>query len=94
MVTGLEELPDIAPGDVLVAADAGWLWTPVFAILAGVVLDGGSPGQHAAITAREFGLPAVFGTREATSRIPEGARVTVDGDRGVVEWEESTNLHE
>ncbi|MBL8057799.1 MAG: hypothetical protein JNK29_13940, partial [Anaerolineales bacterium] len=80
-------LSDFRPGEVLVAGDAGPLWTPVFPALAGLILDGGHVGQHAAITAREFGLPAVFGAREATRRIPEGAWVTLDGARGTVEWE-------
>ena len=80
-------LRDVRPGDILVAADAGTLWTPLFPTLAGVVLDTGYVGQHAAITAREFGLPAVFGTQAATRRIPDGAWVTLDGARGTVEWE-------
>jgi pyruvate,water dikinase len=79
-------LPDVAPGDVLVAVNAGPLWTPVFPILAGVVLDSGGPGDHSAITAREFGIPAVFGTTHATRRIPQGAWVSVDGETGVVTW--------
>lgn len=79
-------LQDLGPGDILVAADAGELWTPLFPALAGVVLDSGHVGQHAAITAREFGLPAVFGTRWATRRIPDGAWVTLDGAHGAVEW--------
>jgi pyruvate,water dikinase len=79
-------LPDLAPGDVLVAAYAGPAWTPVLAVLAGIVLDGSYPGDHSAITAREFGVPAVFCTANATQRIPEGALVTVDGDTGIVTW--------
>ncbi|MBP7693081.1 MAG: hypothetical protein KA764_14250 [Anaerolineales bacterium] len=79
-------LPDVRPGDILVAADAGTLWTPLFPALAGVVLDTGHVGQHAAITAREFGLPAVFGTQAATRRIPDGAWVSLDGAHGTVEW--------
>ena len=79
-------LPEIAEGDVLVAWYAGPEWTPVFAVLAGIVLDVGSVGDHAAITAREFGIPAVFACGDASRRIPEGAWVTVDGDKGVVEW--------
>lgn len=79
-------LPDVAPGDVLVAAYAGPAWTPVFAALAGIVLDGSYPGDHSGITAREFGVPAVFCTASATQRIPEGAWVIVDGDAGTVTW--------
>ena len=49
------------------------------------MLDGGSVGQHHSIIAREYGIPAVVGTGNATDRIPEGALVTVDGDTGSVE---------
>ena len=79
-------LPEIEPGDVLVVWHAGPEWTPVFAVLGGIVLDSGYVGDHAAITAREFGIPAVFACGDASRRIPEGAWVTVDGDNGVVEW--------
>jgi phosphohistidine swiveling domain-containing protein len=78
-------LPDVLPGDVLVAENAGPRWTPVFPILGGLVLDGGSIGQHAATTAREYGVPAVIETRNASRRIPDGAWVTVDGTNGTVE---------
>jgi rifampicin phosphotransferase len=79
-------LPAMAAGDVLVAAQASPLWTSIFPVLAAIVLDMGGPGDHTAITAREFGIPAVFGTSQATHRIPQGAWVTVDSDRGTVTW--------
>jgi phosphohistidine swiveling domain-containing protein len=80
-------LPAIAPGEILIAENAGPTWTPLFPILGGLVLDGGSLLQHAATTAREYGIPAVINTESATRRISDGAWVTVDGTRGVVEWE-------
>jgi phosphohistidine swiveling domain-containing protein len=80
-------LPDLSPGQVLVAENLGPRWTPVLPILGGLVLDGGDVGQHHAITAREYGVPAVVGTGNATRRIPDGAWVTVDGTAGVVELE-------
>ncbi|MEZ4862666.1 MAG: PEP/pyruvate-binding domain-containing protein [Caldilineaceae bacterium] len=80
------DLPTVAAGDVLVAAQANPLWTSLFPALAAIVLDMGGPGDHAAITAREFGIPAIFGTGQATDRIPEGAWVTVDSDSGSVTW--------
>ncbi|HEX6971550.1 MAG TPA: PEP/pyruvate-binding domain-containing protein, partial [Limnochordia bacterium] len=82
-------VPDVAPGDVLVAENAGPLWTPIFPLLAGIVLDRGSVGQHAATTAREYGIPAVLGTGQATRRLRDGQWVTVDGDAGVVELQEA-----
>jgi len=83
-------LPDLEPGDVLVAENVGPRWTPLFPILGGLVLDGGALGQHAAATAREYGVPAVIGTGDATRRIPDGAWVTVDGGAGTVDLEDGT----
>jgi rifampicin phosphotransferase len=82
-------MPEITPGDVLVAAYVWTPWTPILPILAGVVLDFGSPGDHPAITAREFGIPVVCSTLYATRRIPEGVVVTIDADAGLVTWSES-----
>ena len=81
-------LPDVAPGEVLVAENVGPRWTPMFPILGGLVLDGGALGQHAAATAREYGVPAVIGTGSATRRIPDGVWITVDGGAGTIEFEE------
>jgi pyruvate,water dikinase len=49
-----------------------------------VVTDVGGPLSHSSIVAREYGIPAVLGTNVATRRIPDGARVRVDGDAGTV----------
>jgi phosphohistidine swiveling domain-containing protein len=80
-------LPAIAPGEVLVAENAGPNWTPLFPILGGLVLDEGVLLQHAATTAREYGIPAVINTQSATRRIADGEWVTVDGTSGIVELE-------
>lgn len=76
--------PDVEPGDILVARDAGPAWTPVFALLGGLVLDEGWTIQHAAIVCRELGIPCVLSTRTATTTIAAGSEITVDGDLGVV----------
>jgi pyruvate,water dikinase len=78
-------LPDLAPGDILVAQNAGPLWTPFFPILGGLVLDQGTFSQHAAATAREYGIPAVIEAGDATRRIPDGAWLSIDGVLGTVE---------
>lgn len=78
-------LPDLSPGDVLVARNISPRWTPLLAVVHAIVLDEGSLGQHAAIMAREYGVPAVIRTEEGTRRIPDGAQVTVDGTAGTVE---------
>jgi phosphohistidine swiveling domain-containing protein len=76
--------PEVDPGDVLVARDAGPAWTPIFALLGGLVLDQGWAIQHAAIVCRELGIPCVLGTGTATTAIADGATITVDGDAGLV----------
>lgn len=75
-------VPDVEQGDVLVARNAGPLWTPIFPVVAAVVLDEGVLVQHAMLTCREYGVPAVFQTKEATKMLREGQRVTVDATNG------------
>jgi rifampicin phosphotransferase len=87
VVTTLTAIPEVEPGDVLVAHNAGPLWTPIFPILGGLVLDRGVLTQHSGATAREYGVPAVVATRHATRRIRDGSFVTVDGSTGRVELE-------
>lgn len=77
-------LPTLAPGDILVAENVGPLWTPVFSILGGLVLESGSVGQHAAATAREYGVPTVIQVKQARHRIPDGAWILVNGSQGQV----------
>lgn len=77
-------LPELEPGDILVARNAGPLWTPLFPRIAALVLDEGAFGQHACATARECGIPAVINTRYATREIVEGAMIVVDGSAGTV----------
>ncbi|MCI0890240.1 MAG: phosphoenolpyruvate synthase, partial [Chloroflexi bacterium] len=80
-----DQIPDVEKGDILVAANAGPDWTPVFPLLAGLVLDQGAVFQHAALIAREYKIPAVIMTKEGTSVIRDGQTITVDGDEGIVE---------
>ena len=75
---------DCATGDILVCQITNPTWAPIFQKIAGAVSDIGGSMSHAAIVAREFGLPAVVGTGMATSRIKDGQRIRVDGGRGVV----------
>jgi len=56
----------------------------LFPVIAAVVTDGGSVAAHASIVAREYGIPAVVGTLDATRCLTDGELVTVDGGRGVV----------
>jgi pyruvate,water dikinase len=83
-VRGADDLTRVAPGDVLVCTTTTPSWTPVFRSLAGIVTDTGGILCHAAVIAREYGLPAVVGAEAATVRIPDGRRVTLDGATGDV----------
>ncbi len=78
------EFGALQPGDVLVAPYTNPAWTPLFQRAAAVVVDSGGPASHAAIVAREYGIPAVMGTVDGTARLAPGARVRVDGHRGFV----------
>jgi pyruvate,water dikinase len=84
VVKSVEEISRLRKGDILVCQVTNPTWAPVFQKIAGAVSDIGGSMSHAAIVAREFGLPAVVGTGTATSRIKDGQRIRVDGGRGVV----------
>ena len=84
VVKSVEEIGRLREGDVLVCQVTNPTWAPIFQKIAGAVSDIGGSMSHAAIVAREFGLPAVVGTGTATARIRDGQRVRVDGGRGIV----------
>lgn len=71
-------------GDVLVCPYTNPSWTPLFLRAVAVVVDTGSIASHAAIVAREYGLPAVMGTADGTTTLLDGERITVDGTNGQV----------
>jgi phosphoenolpyruvate synthase/pyruvate phosphate dikinase len=76
----------VGPDDVLVArsTDPGWVFLMVRA--RGIVVERGSVLSHTAIIGRELGIPTVVGLRGATALIPEGCRLTIDGETGEVSW--------
>jgi pyruvate,water dikinase len=84
IVRTLAEADRLVPGEVLVAPTTAPSWTPLFTVAAAVVTDTGGVLSHCAVVAREYGLPAVVGATGATSRIPNGQLVEVDGNTGVV----------
>lgn len=75
----------LQPGEILVAITTNVGWTPIFPRAGAVVTDVGAPLSHAAIVARELGIPAVVGCGSATTQLKTGDRVRVDGGAGVVE---------
>ncbi len=75
----------LEPGEILIAPNTDPSWTPLFVPSAAVVVNVGAMGTHAMIVSRELGIPCVVSVRDATARIPNGARVRVNGAAGTVE---------
>ena len=84
-VVSEEEFDQVQPGDVLVCRMTNPAWVVLFTNVVAVVTDDGGVLSHPAVVAREFGIPAVVGTDDATWRIRSGDRVRVNGTTGVVE---------
>jgi len=84
VIDGPDQFARIEKGDVLVTRMTSPSYNVLLPLLGGVVTDRGGLLSHAAIVAREYGLPAVVGTTDATKVIPDNARVRVDGASGVV----------
>ncbi|MBI2776235.1 MAG: hypothetical protein HYX57_03055 [Chloroflexi bacterium] len=85
VVAGPEDFGRFQAGDVLVAHATSPIWTPLLAIAAAAVTEVGGPFAHAAIVAREFGIPLVDGALDATRLIADGMPVVVNGSSGIVE---------
>lgn len=75
---------DLEPGDVLVCRTTDPSWAPLFLATSAVVCDVGAVGSHAAIVAREIGVPCAVSVVDATRLIPDGATIAVDGSTGEV----------
>ena len=84
ILRALAEADKLEPGDILVAATTTPPWTPLFANIAGVITDSGGILSHPAVVAREYGIPAVVGTAQATTMLQDGQVVEMDGSAGVV----------
>lgn len=84
VVGSLEEASALCTGEILICPTTSPSWTPLFAIAAAIVTDTGGVLSHCAVVAREVGIPAVAGTRVATTAIMTGQRIAVDGAKGVV----------
>jgi pyruvate,water dikinase len=81
----LEDSGQLQPGEILVTSMTNIGWTPIFPRLTAIITDLGAPLSHAAIVARELGIPAVVGCGDATMRLKTGDRVRVNGGAGSVE---------
>jgi phosphohistidine swiveling domain-containing protein len=85
VIADVGERAELQPGEILVTTVTNVGWTPLFPRVAAVVTDVGAPLSHAAIVARELGIPAVGGCDNATTRIHTGDLLRVEGERGTVE---------
>jgi pyruvate,water dikinase len=79
------QMAELEAGEILVVHTTDVGWTPLFCIAAGVVTELGGPLSHAAVVARELGVPSVVNVDGVTRAIKTGERVRLDGDRGVIE---------
>ena len=79
-----EDFGSIKPGDIIVCPSSNPSWVPLFAIAGGLITNTGGVLSHGAVVAREFELPAVVGTGDATTRIADGRLVEIDGTSGIV----------
>lgn len=84
VVRSLADAQRLRPGEILVTETTAPAWTPLFATAAAVVTDTGGVLSHCAVVAREYMIPAVVGTGMATTVIPDGATIEVDGSAGIV----------
>jgi len=74
----------VEPGDIMIAPTTDPSWTPLFLAAGGVVVNVGAVASHAAIVCRELGVPCAVSVVDATSRIPDGATISIDGSTGTV----------
>ncbi len=79
-----DESQRLKSGDILVCVMTTPAWTPLFSIASGIITETGGVLSHPAITAREYGIPAVVAVKDATRRIRDGQTITIDGGKGIV----------
>ncbi len=84
VIHSLAEAGRLQPGDVLVTVSTEPPWTPLFATASAVVTDSGGVLSHSAAVAREYRIPAVVGTGNATTTFKDGQLIEVDGNAGIV----------
>jgi len=81
----VKEIDQLQDGEILVAPTTSPSWAPAFQKIKACVTDVGGIMCHAAIVCREYGMPAIVGTGQATSIIKSGMRIKVDGNTGKVD---------
>lgn len=88
VIMGPDDFDEIIDGDILVAEATSSAFNTILPLLGGIVTDKGGMLSHPAVVAREFGIPGVVGCENATDRIEDGDMIIVDGDGGVVRFDE------
>jgi phosphohistidine swiveling domain-containing protein len=94
VIHSLAEAGKLQPGDVLVAIATEPPWTPLFATASAIVTDSGGVLSHSAVVAREYRIPAVVGTGNATTTFQDGQLIEVDGNAGIVRVVVEEQVHE
>ena len=84
LVAGVDDFRDVKSGDIAIAYTTNPLWTQIFSRISGIVVERGGTTSHAAVVAREYGLPAILGISGITGYIQTGEYLEIIGDRGLV----------
>jgi pyruvate,water dikinase len=84
VVMGPDDFARVAPGEIIVCPSSNPSWVPLFSVAGGLLTNTGGVLSHAAVVAREFGLPAVVGLKDVTTRVADGRTVELDGTTGYV----------
>ena len=87
VIKSLKQVDEFIAGDILVTEATNPSWTPIIHAASAVVTDLGGSLSHAAIVCREYGTPAVVGTKIGTKKIKNGEKIIVDGTSGIVKLE-------
>jgi pyruvate,water dikinase len=82
----------LAPGEILVCPGTDPAWTPLFMAAGGLITEVGGMMTHGSVVAREYGIPAVVGVHQATTRLKDGQKIRLDGTAGKIVVLESTSL--
>ena len=79
------EASKLSQGDIMVTLTTNPGWTPLFMVIGGLILETGGPVSHGLVEAREYGIPAVVGVKDATGRFEDGQVVRINGEAGSLE---------
>ncbi len=77
-------IANLQPGEIMVCPGTDPSWTPLFLTAGGLIMEVGGMMTHGAVVAREYGIPAVVGVHEATTRLKTGQRIQLDGSSGKI----------